>query len=232
MILITRPRESALKLKTKLDKLNVKTFIEPLSKIKFINTKIKICKKKLYLISSPRVVDLLIQKKSQYLSLSFLIIGNNSSIRMRAAGFINILGVAQNSEEMLKIIRVSKKIKSIEYLTGQSVNKNFCENIKKYNINLNVHTLYQTNYIKRFSQKCHRLFREKKIEIVLIYSLANAEHILLLIREAKLEKYLSDVLFICLSKKIASIFDKAKLNAKYADKSSEEHIIMCIENNL
>jgi len=71
MILITRPKEQAKTLEKKLRVLNIKYFTESLSVIKFKNKNFKKYHNKTYLVSSPRVIDLLIQQKSEYHKLKF-----------------------------------------------------------------------------------------------------------------------------------------------------------------
>ena len=232
MILITRPKEQAKTLEKKLRVLNIKYFTESLSVIKFKNKNFKKYHNKTYLVSSPRVIDLLIQQKSEYHKLKFFIIGTSSGERLSQAGFENILGVSTNRIKMLSILKKQKKISEIEYLTGTTINKAFYNNIKKLNINLNVRILYETCYIESLSSKCESLIFNKEIKIVLLYSNANAAHFINLLKKANLDQLSSEIKFLCLSKKIAQLVSNSGFNSNYTKLPNERSMILSIIRNL
>ncbi len=229
MILITRPKDSTKNLEKKLNELNIKYFKESLSKIKFKHQHFKKYTTKIYLVSSPRVIDLLIKKKSIYLKLKFLIIGTSSGKKMIEAGFKNILGISENRIKMLSIIKKLKKGTEVEYLTGTTINKKFCRDILRLNITLNTHILYETRYVKNLSSKCEILFRNKKIKIVLLYSAENADHLIYLIKKFNLEKFALHIKFLCLSKKIALLVSKAGFKCHYTKQPNEVSMISSIK---
>ena len=229
MILITRPKDSIKNLEKQLSELNIKYFTESLSKIKFKSQKFKKYTNKIYLVSSPRVIDLLIKKRSTYSKLKFLIIGTSSGKKMIQAGFKNILGVSENRIKMLSIIKKLKKVTEVEYLTGTTINKKFCRDIMRLNINLKIHNLYETYYIKNLSSKCKFLFRNKKIRIILLYSAANADHLIYLIKKSNLEKSSPHIKFLCLSKNIAMLVSRAGFKCYYTKKPNEISMISSIK---
>ena len=231
MILITRPEDSAKKLEKKLREFNIEYFTESLSVIKFKVKNFKKFNNKIYLVSSPRVVDLLIKKRFEYYKLKFLVIGSGSGKKMIESGFKNILGISDNRSKMLKIIKKLKKVSEIEYLTGTTLNKRFCNDIMKLNIILNTHSLYETRYIKNLSAKCEDLFRKKKIKIVLLYSNANALLMIHLIKKAKIDKFPSSFKFLCLSKKIAHLVSKEGFESIYSNQPNGLSMISTIRKN-
>lgn len=229
MILITRPKDSTKNLEKELSELKIRYFTESLSRIKFKNQNFKKYNSKIYLVSSPRVIDLLIKKRSTYSELKFLIIGTSSAKKMIDAGFKNILGTSENRIKMLGTIKKLKKLTELDYLTGTTINKKFCRDILRLNIILNTHILYETHYIKKLSSKCENLFRNKKIKIVLIYSAENANQLIYLIKKSNLEKFTTQIKFLCLSKKIAMLLSKAGFKSHYTKRPNEVSMISSIK---
>ncbi len=204
MILITRPIDKALILKHKLSKHGYKCHVEPLSEIKVKNRNILIKTRYTYLVSSPRVIEYIIKHQSKNLKIKLLVIGLSSFDKLKQAGFKNLIYGAQDSDDMIKFLKKSN-IKFINYLTGTVRNKNLSIRICKLGISLIEDIIYVTTFKKALSNECISLIKSKKIKQVLIYSKANAQHFINLISKANIEKESKSLVFLCLSKKIATL---------------------------
>ena len=90
MILITRPKNEAKKLKKKIEELGHDAHIDSLSKISNINIDRVLNSKKTVLISSQRAARIFIEKYSLRPNIPILVIGNSSYQKLKTAGFSNI----------------------------------------------------------------------------------------------------------------------------------------------
>ena len=230
MILITRPKDKALKLESKLSKYGYNCFTEPLSEIKFKNQSFKFQKNHVYLISSPRTVSYIIQKQLKNLNIKLLVIGLSSKDRLQQAGFKNLIYGAKDSEDMIKFLKRSD-IQLINYLTGSVRNKNLSIEIKKIGISLVEYIIYVTTFKNSLSRKCISLIKSKKIRQILIYSEANAKHIIMLLNKANIQKDCKSAIFFCLSRKIALILKNHGYSAKYSSFPTEVSLIKKLMNN-
>ena len=224
MILITRPKDQAINLYEKLSAQGFRCHVESLSQIKLINQNLKFDKNKIHLVSSPRVVDVLIKNIHKIQNISLLVIGSNSAKRIVKAGFKKLVFQASNSEEMFHFIKTSK-IKSIEYLTGTVRNREFCDKINKLDIKLNLRIVYETRFRKSFTPKCINLIKKKSVKIALVYSVANARHLISLIDKSKAELYAKHIIYVCLSKKISEVFQIRGFSSVYSNHPNEKNML-------
>ena len=224
MILITRPKDKALKLESKLSKYGYQCFVESLSEIKFINLKVLVKRDHVLLISSPRTVSHVIKYMSDNLSIKLLVIGLSSFEKLKQAGFRNLIFGAKNSNDMIKFLRKSE-IKRISYLTGTIRNKNVTTKIREMGISIQEDIIYETKFKKKLSSKCISLIKLKKIKIVLIYSIENAKHIIYVLNKALIKKASKSLIFVCLSKNIAKELTVHGYQANYAKLPTEASLI-------
>lgn len=230
MILITRPKDKALKLENKLSICGYECHIESLSEIKFKHQNFFFKKNCIYLISSPRTVSYVIRHKLENLHIKLLVIGLSSMHKLKQAGFKNLIYGAQHSDDMIHFLKKSD-ITFIHYLTGTVRNKNLSREITKIGINLKEEIMYETTFKKNLSKKCVSLIRSKKIRQILIYSKANAEHFIYVTNKAKIEKESKSATFFCLSKKIATFLKNKGYHAKYSTTPTEGSLIKKLINN-
>ena len=230
MILITRPRDKAFKLESKLSNYGYKCHVEPLSAIKFKNQNILFNKNQVYLITSPRTVNYIIKKKSKNLSIKLLVIGLSSFGKLKQAGFKNLIYGAQDSDDMVKFLKKSD-FKTINYLTGTIRNTNLSLKILEMGIFLKEIVIYETVFRKVLSKKCVALIKLKKIKQVVIYSKANAKHIIYVLNKAMVKKESKSLTFFCLSKKIADLLNNEGYNTIYCIKPVESSLIKKLLNS-
>ncbi len=230
MILITRPKDKASKLEDKLLKYGYECHTEPLSVIKFKSQNFVFKKNQAYLISSPRTVNYVIKHGSNNLSIKLLVIGLSSFIKLKQAGFKNLIYGARDSDDMIKFLKKSN-IKNIDYLTGTVRNKYLSLKINKMGISLKERIIYATTFKKSLSKKCITLIKSKRIRQVVIFSMANAQHIINVINEAKVAKDCKSLTFFCISKKIALFLQNKGFFAEYSSLPTEASLINKLKNN-
>ena len=223
MILITRPRDKAFKLESKLSYHGCKCLVEPISAIKFKNQNFLFEKNQVYLIASPRTVNYIIKKKTN-LNIKLLIIGISSFSKLKQSGFKNLIYGAQDSDDMIKFLKKSD-FKTINYLTGTIKNKNLSTEIRKMGILLKEIVMYETIFRKALSKKCIALIKLKKIKQVVVYSKANAKHIIYVLNKAMIKKESKSLTFFCLSKKIADLLSNEGYKTEYCVKPVESSLI-------
>ena len=99
MILITRPKAEARKLKNIIESLGQKVHVDSLSEISATKLKKNIKPRGIVLISSQRAAKIFIKNYSKSKNLPLLVIGNVSYEKLVSAGFINILHKTKNSDK-------------------------------------------------------------------------------------------------------------------------------------
>jgi len=224
MILITRPKDKAFILESKLSKYGYECYVESLSEIKIQKKNILFNKNYVYLITSPRTANCIINYQKKNLETKFLVIGLSTCNKLKQAGFKNVIYGAQDSDDMIRFLKKSS-IKHINYLTGTVRNNNLPTEISKMGISLKEDIIYVTNFRRNFSKKCISLIKSHKISRVLIYSKANAQHFIDLIDRANIKKDSKSLVFVCLSKKIAEVLGTNGYSAHYCSIPTESSLI-------
>ena len=214
MILITRPRIEANKLKNIIEDLGYKVHIESLSRILFFDFVENLDSKAIILISSQRAAKIFIENYNGSKKLPLIVIGNISFQKLTMAGFTNILNKSKDSYHILKYIKKNLPLlkrkygNKLIYLTGSVSNKGFVDNLKDLGINFEIKIIYKTAFKKTLSQSTIDLLNKNKINVCLLYSQKNAQHLCELIRKKNLSKKLKNVLILTLSKKISDVMKK------------------------
>jgi uroporphyrinogen-III synthase len=210
MILITRPKKESLDLKKKIELLGYETIISPLSYFKLLSFNHVIPKNNIILISSPRAANIILSSNKISKSVHFLIIGNSSFKKLKQEGFKNIIHVSKDSDEMYKYVnrnyeKLLKKnsFNQILYFTGSISSNIFLE--KDNHINIKKVIIYETKYKGSLNSITCELIHKKKIKVCLVYSQANARHLIILFKKHRLEKLAKQIVFLSLSKNIAQI---------------------------
>ena len=209
MILITRPLNEAKLLAKELKRFHVKTFIEPLTSFRYFKKKIIFNEKKIFIVTSLQSVNALRKYQNNYQHIissgRFLVVGMRVAKELKSLGTKNILRQFNTSKHLLKYLSQLKlKEDKIEYLCGSIVSQDFMHGLKNYKINYQKKIIYETIGKKKLSKRCVNTLESKKIKIVLIYSEYSARLFSNFIQRNNLNEFLSDICFICLSKRISN----------------------------
>ena len=236
MILITRPKPEANKLKKKIEDLGHRVHIDSLSKITNLKTQIKINSKNIFLISSKRAAKIFIKNFIRHKSVPLLVVGNSSYQILLSAGFSKILYVAKDSNGILKYIKkelLNLKIKyrdRLIYLTGSVSNKDFIDKLTVCGLSFEKEIIYKTVFKKSLGHATKNLLKKGKISICLLYSQQSARQLCALIEQSLLFKKCENIQFITLSKNITQLMkSNGYMNVRHAKSPSEASLIDLIK---
>ena len=210
MILITRPVDSAKKLKSCFKEYGVESFIEPLTAIKINSKQLKYNVNHIYIVASQRSVEFLKHQndfRDKIKKLNFVVIGLATASRLTGAGVENILYVAQDSDELINYLKKQRFKKHFRYLCGTNRNRSFINFFKSDSNQFEIIEVYKVQSIKTLSAQLITRLRSKKIKVVLIFSMFNAKLFIQLISSYKSIDH-TKYIYICMSIKIAQFMMK------------------------
>ena len=106
MILITRPRKNSLEFQKRLEKLNINSEIQELSKFKISNSQVPLLNC-VILITSPRSLDYLVKTKTieSCKKNEFIVIGKKTTQRLKQLGCQKILITAKDSADLINKLK-------------------------------------------------------------------------------------------------------------------------------
>ncbi|MDX1924279.1 MAG: uroporphyrinogen-III synthase [Rickettsiaceae bacterium] len=168
-------------------------------------------------------------------NLSAYVVGQHSSYILKKAG-IEVILCAESAEKLVTSAPSYPKISDLIYLRGSNITQNIPFAPTEY-------TIYATNYRKKFGPTTARLILDKEINIITFFSensgLAFLECYNNLLRDLSISAetngkntYLNDVVFLCFSQKIASIFFKVNLKAKASCKPNLDNFLQLFLDEL
>ena len=233
MILITRPKLEAKKLKKKIEDLGHVAHIDSLSKIINFNIDINTNSKRIILISSQRAAKIIIEKCYLRLNQPILVIGDTSHQKLKRAGFSKILYKAKDSDQLLKylvknFLTLKKKYGiGMTYLTGSVSNQKFIKSLDEIGFNIEMHTVYKTIFKNSLNHSTIELLKKNKINICLIFSQRNAQQFCNLVMNKNLYSKCKNLFILTLSKNISQVMKKNGysnvVHAPYPRQSSLVH---------
>ena len=214
MILITRPKLEAKKLKKTIEGLGYATHVDSLSTIVSFKINFNTQSKKIILISSQRAVKFFIEKNPVPLNIPILVIGNVSYQKLKSYGFSKILYKAKDSNQLLKYL--TKNFSSIKkrfggtitYTTGSVTNLNFINRLNEIGYKVEKKIVYKTKFKTSFNYSTVQLLKNDNIHICLIYSQRNAEQFCKLVANENLYSKCKNLTILTLSKNITQIMKK------------------------
>ncbi len=211
MILITRPKPEAKKLKRIIENLGYHTHIDSLSTIVNLKIDINSKPKKIILISSQRAAKIIIEKHPVPLNMPLLVIGDISYNKLKKSGFSKILYKANDSNQLLKylmknLVTIKKRYgRKITYMTGSVSNQNFIKRLNKIGYSVEKEIIYKIKFKKSFNFSTVQLLKNNKIFICLIYSQQNAVQFCKLVANKNLFHKCKNLLILTLSRNITQI---------------------------
>ena len=219
MILITRPHEEAKVLEKEFLKNGKKSTIDSLIHFKFQFKKIAFDKNILYLISSPQAVKVISKYKKKYSQLliegKFIVVGKKVAAELKKIAPLNIIKVTKDSKDMTTFLlsqRQSKNnYKKIAFISGTIFNKEFVQNLRKNEIEIKRKIIYTTLSKKNFSKNTVKLFNQRKISYVVLFSNYTAKVFLKLIKLKNLQDKVSNIPVVSISKRIDTILKREHL---------------------
>jgi len=239
MILITRPKNEAKKLKKKIEELGHDAHIDSLSKISNINIDRVLNSKKTVLISSQRAAKIFIEKYSSRPNIPILVIGNSSYQKLKTAGFSNFLYKAKDSNQLLRYLtknltQLEKKYgNKLVYMTGSVLNQKFIINLNAIGYEVEKTIVYKTIFKSSFNNSTVQLLKNKKINVCLIYSQQNAERLCKLILNQNLFHKCKNLLILTLSKNISNVMKKnGYLNVVHSSQPTQASLMQKLKKTI
>ena len=239
MILITRPKLEAKKLKKTIELIGHSVHVDSLSKVINYEFKNTIDLKKLIIISSQRAAKTFISSHAEKLKIPILVIGNTSYKKLKAAGFLNIIFQAKDSSQLLIYLKKNfslfkKKYENkLIYVTGSVSNKKFIKKLIKLEYRVEKKIVYKTVFKRSFNNSTVQLLKKNKINICLIYSQQNAVHFCKLIKKDDLFKKCENLLILTLSKNITKVMKKnGYINVANSSQPTQASLIKKLQKNI
>ena len=229
MILITRPKTESATLAFELKKRGYQTVEEPLSKFFYYKNKLNFKENKVSIVTSIQAALSLIKhnKKIEIKKNYFVVVGQKTKQCLQQNGAQHILECTQDGMSLVKKLG-TKKYKNNEYiyLCSNIKNTSFVNELSKKNIKFKTHKIYRTNLKKKLRLSVQKQIRHEKFTHAVFYSTAALKSFLQLIKKHKIKSSkLSDILFICLSKRIADELRKKGYKYKVAQYPNEKSIL-------
>lgn len=229
MILITRPKTESATLAFELKKRGYQTVEEPLSKFFYYKNKLNFKENKVYIVTSIQAALSLIKhnKKIEIKKNHFVVVGQKTKQCLQQNGAQHILECTQDGMSLVKKLG-TKKYKNNEYiyLCSNIKNTSFVNELSKKNIKFKTHKIYRTNLKKKLRLSVQKQLQCEKFSHVVFYSTAALKSFLQLIKKHKIKSSkLSDILFICLSKRIADELRNKGYKYKVAQYPNEKSIL-------
>ncbi len=139
-------------------------------------------------------------------------VGKISAKKAKKEGFEKVFSAKGDIDSLLKLIKEHKENLSspLLYLRGKNITKNIKPILKNHAIIVEEQIIYEMQPIEKSQQIITDFLKNNKPSIINIYSLRGAETILKQIRQIKRQVggrvNFSNIIFICIAKKLADIF--------------------------
>ena len=210
MILITRRRVDEKILVDQLCRKNVNYSFQPLITFKFLKKKILLKKNKIFIIGSTQAVSSLRESKNNFNEIikkgEFFVIGNKVQKALISLGVKSIIKSFNNSDALIRFLIRNNKFLDVqlEYLCGSVINEDFVSTLKSNKFKISKKIIYKVMPVKNLFLKNRKLLKQKKIKIVLFYSVYASKIFFKLIKKDNLLTDAHQLYAICFSRRIAS----------------------------
>ena len=233
MILITRPKKNSLEFQKKLEKLKINSDIQELSKFKYYKRQIRLSNS-IILITSPRSVDYLIKSKTIEICKQneFIVIGNQTTQRLKQLGCKKILISAKDSAELIKKFKSLKNERSnVRFLCSNVYNKELVKSFKKLKCQISLIRVYETIKVKKLKKSVIKNLKEDKFLSAIFFSRFSLKVFFELCKKEKISKScLKKIQYICVSKRVGEFAEKLGYSVLYPGNPSERSMFALIRN--
>ena len=236
MILITRPKTKSSTLAFEFKKRGYQTVEEPLSKFFYYKNKLNFKENKVYIVTSIQAALSLIKynTKIEIRKNYFAVVGQKTKQCLQKNGAHHFIECTQDGISLVKKLD-AKKYKNNEYiyLCSNINNTSFVNELSKKNIKFKTIKIYRTTLKKRLRLSVQKQLQCEKFSHVVFYSSAALKSFLQLIKKHKIDpSKLNDILFICLSMRIAGELKKTGYKYKVSQYPDEKSILSLFNSAL
>jgi uroporphyrinogen-III synthase len=204
-VLVTRPGEDGTAFAKILVERGIETTIEPLLKINQIDgPALELDKIQAILVTSANGVRAL-AKRTNRREIPIYAVGDATASTAKSLGFEQIHSAAGNLESLLKLVKDMLKPRdgALLHIAGSSVAGDLISLIKNIGFQCNREVLYEAIAERSLMHSTMAAIKEKKIEIVTLYSPRSAITFVELIRKARLVRSCQKIIAVCLSQAVA-----------------------------
>tara|TARA_B100001057_G_scaffold488956_1_gene574270 strand:- start:3100 stop:3810 length:711 start_codon:yes stop_codon:yes gene_type:complete len=234
MILITRPRKDSLELQKKLKKIKIDSLIQELSTFKISKNCMNLSSS-IILITSTRSIDYLVRTNTlQTCKCSkFLVIGNETSKRLKRLGCKHIIVTAKDSKDLLeKSKRVLEKREIIKFLCSNIYNKQLVRVLKKMSYDVKLFQVYETHGIKKLKKTVINNLKKNKLKAAVFFSQFSLKIFFHLCQVENIDKpSLKRLHYICISKRVAKQAIISGFKVHLANEPTKESILKLVQKN-
>ena len=210
MILIIRHKSADTEFQKKLDKNNLNYLYQPVLKFNHIKKKIVNSDDKIFIIASIQAVRSIQLQNKKYLNQikgsQLFVIGKKVKEALVKLDLNKIIKTFDSTTSLLKFIHKKNSYKKIkfEYLCGSVVNNEFVNEMRALKYSLKKRIVYQITPTNQLLQKTQVAIKNKKIEVIVFYSVYSAEIFIRLLKKYDLLSLIDkDVKFLCFSERIS-----------------------------
>ena len=232
MILITRPRKNSLEFQKRLEKLNINSEIQELSKFKILKGQVPL-RNSLILITSPRSVDYLIKTKTieSCKKNEFIVIGKKTTQRLKQWGCKKILISAKDSADLINKSKSKLNEKSdVRFLCSNVYNKELVRSLKKMKCKITLVRVYETIKVKKLKKTVINNLKNDKFSAVIFFSKFS---LMVFLELCKLEKVsrscLKKLHYICVSQRVGEFAENLGYNVTHSSNPSEQSMLGLIK---
>ena len=233
MILITRPRKNSLEFQKRLEKLNINSEIQELSKFKIFKSKIKLFNS-IILITSPRSLDYLVKTKTieSCKKNKFIVIGKKTTHRLKQLGCQKILISAKDSTDLInKSKSIIDERSDVRFLCSNVFNKELVSSFKKMKCKIKLVRVYETIKVQKLKKSVIKNLKNDKFSAVVFFSKFS---LIVFLELCKLEKVpkscLKRIQYICVSQRVGEFAENFGFNVHYSLYPSESSMLGLIKN--
>ena len=233
MILITRPRKNSIEFQKRLEKLNIDSKIQELSKFNILKRKVSLfnC---VILITSPRSLDYLIKTKTieSCKKNEFIVIGKKTTQRLKQLGCKKILISAKDSTDLInKSKSLINERSDVRFLCSDVYNKELVRSLKKMKCKITLVRVYETIKVKKLKKSVIDNLKEDKFSSVVFFSKFSLMVFLDLCKLDKISRScLKRIHYICVSRRVGELAEKRGYNVHYSQNPSEQSILSLIKH--
>ena len=232
MILITRPRKNSLEFQKRLDKLNINSEIQELSKFKISNSQVPLLNC-IILITSPRSLDYLVKTKTieNCKKNEFMVIGKKTTQRLKQLGCKKILVSAKDSADLINKSKSKLNKKSdVRFLCSNVYNKELVRSLKKMKCKITLVRVYETIKVKKLKKTVINNLKNDKFSAVIFFSKFS---LMVFLELCKLEKVsrscLKKLHYICVSQRVGEFAENLGYNVTHSSNPSEQSMLGLIK---
>ena len=232
MILITRPRKNSLEFQKRLEKLNINSEIQELSKFKIFKSKITLFNS-IILITSPRSLDYLVKTKTieSCKKNKFIVIGKKTTQRLKQLGCQKILISAKDSNDLInKSKSIIDERSDVRFLCSNVFNKELVSSFKKMKCKIKLVRVYETIKVQKLKKSVIKNLKNNKFSAVVFFSKFS---LMVFLELCKLEQVpkscLKRIVYICVSQRVGEFAENLGYNVTHSSNPSEQSMLGLIK---